>query len=146
MIVAVLDTNLLASAVVGVARPESTPGILYRAWVAEAFVLAVSAPILAELAQTFEKAYFRRAANDPEIAAALAAIRHHGKFVHVVATVHDIATHPEDDAVLATAISAGADYLVTGDRQLRLLETIDCVAVVSPREFLDVLELAPAED
>lgn len=48
--------------------------------------------------------------------------------------------------VLATALIAVADYLVTGDRQLQLLGTIDGIVIVSPREFLDVLALVPPED
>jgi predicted nucleic acid-binding protein len=66
--------------------------------------------------------------------------------VAITVPVHDVATHYEDDVVLATAISAVADYLVTGDRQLQLLGTIDGIVIVSPREFLDVLALVPPED
>jgi predicted nucleic acid-binding protein len=32
-----------------------------------------------------------------------------------------VATHPEDDVILATAVSADVDYLVTGDVQLQRL-------------------------
>lgn len=52
-----------------------------------------------------------------------------------------MATHPEDDLVLATAVSAQADYLITGDAMLRKLRTYEGVSIVSPREFLDVLEV-----
>ena len=51
-----------------------------------------------------------------------------------------IATHPEDDLVLATAVSAQADYLVTGDRQLLALGTYQGVRNVRAREFIDTLE------
>ena len=51
-----------------------------------------------------------------------------------------VATHPEDDLVLATAVSAQADYLVTRDRQLLKLGSYQGVAIVSPTEFLDELQ------
>src|SRR5947199_10734 len=35
--------------------------------------------------------------------------------------VQGVATHPEDDLILATAVSAQVDYLVTGDQQLQRL-------------------------
>ena len=57
----------------------------------------------------------------------------------VTVEVHGIATHPEDELVLATAVSAQADYLVTGDSQLQKLAAYQGVTIVSRREFLDVL-------
>ncbi len=51
-----------------------------------------------------------------------------------------MATHPEDDLVLATAVSAAADYLVTGDKQLQRLGGYHGVAIVSPRDFLALLQ------
>lgn len=54
--------------------------------------------------------------------------------------VTSVATHPEDDLVLATAVSAQVDYLVTGDRQLQRLDTFQDVRILSPRQFLTILE------
>jgi predicted nucleic acid-binding protein len=54
--------------------------------------------------------------------------------------VHGIATHPEDDLILATAVSGRADYLVTGDRQLLALGSYQGVRIVTPRDFLAILE------
>lgn len=50
-----------------------------------------------------------------------------------------VATHPEDDLVLATALSGSAEVLVTGDKQLIRLGRIEQVAIMSPREFLTML-------
>jgi predicted nucleic acid-binding protein len=59
--------------------------------------------------------------------------------VALTAVVQGVATHPEDDVILATAASARADYLVTGDRQLQALGKFGSTRIVSPREFLDLL-------
>jgi predicted nucleic acid-binding protein len=58
-------------------------------------------------------------------------------------TVHvsGVATHPEDDLVLATAVSAEADYLVTGDRHLLSLGQYQGVRIVTPRDFAAILGL-----
>jgi uncharacterized protein len=53
--------------------------------------------------------------------------------------VSGVASHPEDDLILATAASGAADYLVTGDRQLLALGTFYEVRIVSARQFLDTL-------
>ena len=50
------------------------------------------------------------------------------------------ATHPEDDRILATALSAHVDYLVTGDQRLRdRVPSFQGIPLVSPAAFLDVL-------
>jgi predicted nucleic acid-binding protein len=61
--------------------------------------------------------------------------------VPITAEVRGVATRPEDDLTLATAVSAEADYLVTGDRQLLALADYEGVQIISPREFLTILEL-----
>jgi predicted nucleic acid-binding protein len=53
--------------------------------------------------------------------------------------VQGVASHPEDGLVLATAVSAKADYLVTGDSQLQRLGQFEGEAIVPPRTFLDYL-------
>lgn len=146
MIVAVFDTNALASCLTGIRRLPSTPGEVLRRWLAGAFDLVVFEPILAELRRTVDKPYVRRQFADPEVAAAYTAVQHGARVVPILVEIHRLASHPEDDLVLATALSAGADYLVTGDRQLQLLGTIDGIAIVSPREFLDVLGLVPTDE
>ena len=58
----------------------------------------------------------------------------------ITTSVSGVATHPEDDLVLATAISGKADYLVTGDRQLLKLQEFEDVSIVSAAEFLLILQ------
>lgn len=53
--------------------------------------------------------------------------------------IHELFSNPEDDVVLATAVSAHADYLVTGDRQLLRLGAFEGVALISPAGFVEVL-------
>jgi predicted nucleic acid-binding protein len=48
-------------------------------------------------------------------------------------------------AILVPAVSARADYLVTGDRQLLALHAFQGVQIVSPREFLSILALPDVE-
>lgn len=47
---------------------------------------------------------------------------------------------PKDDYLVALALAAGADYLVSGDPHLSGLEDEAIPTVVSPREFLTILE------
>jgi predicted nucleic acid-binding protein len=60
--------------------------------------------------------------------------------VEITVDVEGVATHLEDDLVLATAISGNVDYLVTLDRQLLTFGEYRGVRIVSTREFLALLE------
>ena len=140
MIFVVLDTNVLASGIAGIARQESTPGELLRRWRARAFTLVVSAPILTELGRTLTNPYFRSRLSPTEIEAAFTRLRTEARIQSIAVHVAGIATHPEDDLVLATALSGGANYLVTGDKALLQRVAYRDTRLLSPRSFLDVLD------
>jgi predicted nucleic acid-binding protein len=78
-----------------------------------------------------------------QVAADLALLRRRGILVPITATVQGVATHPEDDLVLATVVSAGAHYLVTGDTKLQDLGAFEGVTILSPRAFLERLTHDP---
>jgi predicted nucleic acid-binding protein len=51
---------------------------------------------------------------------------------------------PKDDPIVATAVAGGADYLVTGDRRhLLVLREYEGIQMISPRDFLKILEALP---
>lgn len=46
---------------------------------------------------------------------------------------------PKDDAVIACAVEGEADYVVSGDEDLRVLEAYGDMSIVRPRGFLEIL-------
>ena len=143
MIRVVADTNVLASGLAGYDAPESPSALILDAWRIGRLQLVVSAPILAELRRTLAKPYFAQRFTTVEIERALHLMRHRSRFVHELADVRGVATTPDDDLILATAVAGEATHLVTGDRQLRNLGEYQGVRILRPREFLDWL--APDE-
>jgi putative PIN family toxin of toxin-antitoxin system len=139
----VIDTNVLVSGFIGRERVTSTPGALLRRWQAGAFLLIVSHHILTELERTLDEAYFRRRVTSERRLQLLALLRQEASITPLTVTVQGVASHPEDDLVLSAAVSAGADYLVTGDGQLQRLGRHGGVTIVSPRVFLDRLSTTP---
>jgi len=49
--------------------------------------------------------------------------------------VEEVCRDREDDAILACALSAEADYLVTGDTDLLELGTFKRIKIITPRDF-----------
>ena len=132
----VLDTNVLMS---GVLSRDSPPGLVLAAWRAGWFELIVAAPIVAELERGLRSPYFRQRLSDTDIGGLLALLEGEAIWVAPADTVSGVATHPEDDRILATAIAGQAAYLVTGDKQLLALAHYRGVAIVSARTFLDLI-------
>jgi putative PIN family toxin of toxin-antitoxin system len=133
----VLDANILAS---GAIAATGTLSRIIDAWRSGTFSVIVSAPILEELERTFQKPYFRRHLTDKQSSRFMMLLQRRATVSPITVAVHGIATDPEDDRILATAISAKADYLVTGDTKLQRLGTYQAVAILTPRKFVETLE------
>lgn len=140
MIRAVLDTNVLASGFVEFASAERAPARLLRLWREQCFALVVSEQILTELLETFADPYFRRQLTLEQISAARLLLHEEAIWTTHTVRLSGVATHPEDDQILATAVSAQAKFLVTGDKKLQQLGVYQGVRMISPRAFLDLLE------
>lgn len=136
MVVAVLDTNALAT---GIVSRDSPPGQLIDAWNDGLFHLVISEHIITELTRTLAKDYFRQRLTEAEAVDAVALLREQATVTPMIATVSGVATHSEDDLILATAVSSKARYLVTGDKQLQKLGRFKGVTILSPANFLSVV-------
>ncbi len=140
MISAVLDTNVLVSGLIGEDKPPSTPGELIRRWRAKAFELVISEHILSELADTLNDPYFVRRLSVEAIAETFEALQIDATIQPITVPVSGTASHAEDDVVIATALSAQCKYLVTGDRRLQDRVAYRGTLLISPRQFLEVLD------
>jgi putative PIN family toxin of toxin-antitoxin system len=139
---AVLDTNVLASGFIR-RNPGAAPTRILDAWVAGRFELIYSDEIITELERTFQSPYFARRLSRGQIGQALLLLIGEATRTEINVLVSGVATHPEDDRILAAAVSAGVDYLVTGDTSLQALGSLQNVQIVNPRGFLGRLDPSP---
>jgi len=135
----VLDTNTLASG--ALAHAKSPAGAILDAWREAVFVLVVSEDIISELAHTLSKPYFAARLSPNDVAAFIDLVESAATIVSVPGELQGVASHPEDDRILECAYVAGAEYLVTGDKQLQRLEAFRDIQIVSPRAFLTILDI-----
>src|SRR5688572_28482203 len=103
----VLDANMLASASL---TDKTPPGQILDAWRLGGFELCLSDHLLAEVRRTLDKPYFQSRLSRDRIDQFLRGLAEQAVIVPLTATIVGVATHPEDDLVLATAISAEAEY------------------------------------
>jgi putative PIN family toxin of toxin-antitoxin system len=101
--------------------------------------LILSEHILSELTRALNDRYFRERRSPASRAHYIEEIRMIATIVTPDVNLHGVATHPEDDVVLATAVAGQADFLCTRDRQLLNLRQVQGIVIVSPGELLSLL-------
>jgi putative PIN family toxin of toxin-antitoxin system len=138
---AVLDTNILVSAFLFFERCGVPVELLGKAR-DEQFTLVSSTPILDEL----EGVLNRNRGAHARYGYTAAAVRAYRMVLEVEAVLAEpkppfprLSRDPDDDVIIATAVAAKADYLVTGDNDLLVLGEHQGVRIVTPRQFLDLL-------
>lgn len=108
-------------------------------WRDSKFELLISTAVIRELQGVFEKSYFQNRLTTSLTTQMLDEIATNSRHLTITNTVAGVASHPEDDLILATAVSGGADFLVTGDRDLLALEAFQATQILTPRAFLGIL-------
>ena len=138
MIRATLDTNVLVAGII--TNPQTVNGQVIQAWRENKYSLVLSEAILTELSRTLSQPYFSARLTAAQIEATVTLFHSEAIIVPLLATVAGVATHPEDDLILATALSGRVDYLVTRDEKLRKnVQEYKGVVIVSPPVFLQSL-------
>jgi putative PIN family toxin of toxin-antitoxin system len=138
---AVLDTNVVVSALIW----GGTPFGLLEAATEGRVDLATSPALLAELAAVLRrphlKSRLRRVRGSVE-----EALEFYAAFtvaVTPVAVPRAVPGDRDDDQVIAAAIAAGADIVVSGDRHLLSLGVYETVRILSPAEALASITGSP---
>ncbi|MEO7190271.1 MAG: putative toxin-antitoxin system toxin component, PIN family [Vicinamibacterales bacterium] len=129
--IVVLDTNVVIAALVanGLCRE-----LLHRA--IRRRVLATSDALLDELDTTLRDKFD----VTPSVAAFLDLFRASIRVVEAKALSERVCRDATDDVVLATAVAAEANTIVTGDQDLLVLGSYQGISIVSPRSFLERLD------
>jgi putative PIN family toxin of toxin-antitoxin system len=130
----VLDTNVLLSGLLWHGPPHT---LIER--VREGTLFLVSSPaLLAELAEVIARPEFAailaRSNTSPEHS--LAELRALAEVIEPAPLAMPVCRDPDVDAVLALAIAARADLIVSGDRDLLDLPRFQDIAIVTPAEAL----------
>ena len=128
----VLDTNVFVSALLG----KGSPAHLYESFIKGRFWLIISHPVLSEVAEVLTRP---RLGIDPaDIKTAFRLLRHQALIVHPRKTIK-ACRDPKDNMVLECAVAGNADFIVTGDRDLLVLDPFRGVRIISPAAFSERL-------
>ena len=137
---AVLDSSVLVSAFIASERELMQ---LLRLPLRHRYELVLSKEILSETAEsllTKESVRCYATYTDEDVHAYLAWLLSVATIVDEVPELSVVPEDPKDNMVIATAVAAKADYLVTGDRtHLLRKKEYQGISIISVRSFLDLL-------
>jgi putative PIN family toxin of toxin-antitoxin system len=135
----VLDSSVFVSAFL--AKTGAAARVLDLA-LTESVYLSVSEAIIAETRNvllTYERIRQRYTYTDDDVEGFCARLGQAFTLLTVFPSVSGVCRDPNDDMVLACAMAAEAQYLVTRDKDLLVLQQYEGIAIVTPEAFLEWL-------
>ncbi len=127
----VLDTNVFVAAVVadGLCRDLVRVRVLPH-------TIVTSEPLLRELRTTLRV----KLKADPDNLPLLLALRDEAEIVAPARLRERVCRDRSDDVVLATALAGKVEMILTGDEDLLVLKEFRGIRILSPRQFLEMLD------
>lgn len=140
----VIDTNLFISAII----KGGSPYKLLKAWQEEKFILITCGSLFDELVSVLnrKKIYSKYQIKPSEIKQLTDSLQLNAAFIDPT-KISDLPVHsrdPKDDGLLACSLGAKADYLITGDADLLVLNghrKLKGLNIVPVKDFLSILNL-----
>lgn len=130
----VIDTNVFVSSFFG-----GKPFQIIEKWISGDITLCVSSSILKEYIEVLNRFDFER--KD-----LIFKLMEMFKAANNVLFISDppeqdwVKADPADNKFIACAISLGAEFIISGDHHLRSLKRIGKIKILSPSEFLKIIE------
>lgn len=134
---AVVDTSVLIRYLI---RPSAAIRALVEdLWVAGTFVMITSPDLVAELAEVLARPRMRTLIEDGDAVALIDAIQALAEPIPTPGPILAYTRDPKDDKFVACAVAGRADFLVSTDQDLLVLQPMLGVRFVTPEEFVEAL-------
>jgi putative PIN family toxin of toxin-antitoxin system len=133
----VLDTNVWVSALIWGGKPAA----IIEAAEQRTINIFVSEPVIEEISRVLsypkiEKIYQHQLTRQHLMEQVLK----NANFVEVTTDLKVIKEHPADDKILECAVSAKADYIVSGDKHLLNAVSYKKMQIIFVNEFMKLIE------
>jgi putative PIN family toxin of toxin-antitoxin system len=127
----VFDNNVLISA----ALLGGVPRRAFDKLLDDGTVL-ISVPVLLELAEVLNREKFDKYVTHDQRMRFMVGFLKVAEMIETGETIN-VCRDPKDDKLLELAVGGNADFLITGDKDLLVLNPFRAVKIITPREFLD---------
>lgn len=139
MLKVVLDSNVIIS---GLTAAAGNPHDLLQAWRRGEIILLTCPAIVQEVTEVLCRPFFRdrRHITQEHVASAKRVLEMDATMVFPEVHLDVVEDDPDDDRVLECALEGGADYVVSGDHHLLDLGRFRHIPILTPLQFLKILE------
>lgn len=141
---ALVDTNILVSYLLHAGSP-APPSSIVRAALAGRFQIIIPHDTIHELQSTVvSKPYLAARVPEALLNSLIELLVEGGEILpSSLEPLPRITRDPGDDFMVTQAVLESTDYLVTGDKDLLVLGDVAGVRIVSPAEFVAILDAEP---
>jgi putative PIN family toxin of toxin-antitoxin system len=138
MFKAVLDTNVLVSLFI---FPERAIARIADFWRERKFTLILSEEILQELEKVlhYPKISKRYVKNKETVKDYLNGLRVFAEICRPRRKILAVKDDPSDNKFLETAVSVGADFIISGDKHLLKLKEFEGIKIMTVADFVDFI-------
>ncbi|MGH7596544.1 MAG: putative toxin-antitoxin system toxin component, PIN family [bacterium] len=131
--IAVIDTNIFMAALL---NPSGAPAKIRHRWQQRQFETLVSAPIWTEYANVL---FYSPTISAIDVTLLLTELRAFARQVEISGTLQ-VCKDPDDDKFLETAVTGGADFLITKNLKHFPRKSYEGARIVNVATFLKELE------
>ena len=125
-----LDTNVLVSAIICNGKPRK----LFRMGIDGKYEILTSKEILDELSEVIQRPKFKMTIED--IVRIVSALMETCENVRITSNFEVISNDPDDNIIINTVHDGNADYIVSGDKDIKDLKNFKKIKIVSVDEML----------
>lgn len=136
MLKVVIDANVWIS---GLINTQGRAGNLVKLFRADAFAVCCSLDLLQELQDVLARRKIAARIDQTDADELIKLLKARAIFV-MSDSVSVVSRDPKDDVYLACAAAGDADVLITGDQDLLVLKAHGRTRILTPAQFLDLLE------
>ena len=133
----ILDTNVVVS---GLLFDNSKPAIALQ-YIFQHGEFLLSLELLEEIAEVLSRDKFKRYITNDEREEFLETLLERANLIEVVDTVEEC-RDPKDNHILELALSGEANIIVTGDKDLLVMNPFRNIEIMSVEQFLVILEFS----
>ena len=134
MIRAIIDTSVLIRYLI---KPSAAiKELIEERWLGDEIQMVTAQDLIAELEGVLKRDYIQTLIRTDEGQALLDAITQKADILPPLGPVPAYTRDPKDDKFVACALVRDANYLITEDKDLLVLEVVGDVRIVTPYDFL----------
>jgi putative PIN family toxin of toxin-antitoxin system len=131
---AILDTSVLIRYLI---KPSAAvKELIEGCWLGEQIQMVTAPELIEELEGVLERDYIQALVRPEEGRALLDAIYQRAEMLPSLGNVPSYTRDPKDDKFVACALAGAADYIVTEDKDILVLQALGDVRMATPYDFV----------